>query len=149
MAELVVPDSIEPIVGHRCWGLAKTIGGGIFLCSGRVTLWPGDRPLEAECPRAHTSPDSGCSCGIYALAESEPWPYYSFEGPTYPVWGEVLLWGVVVQGSQGYRAQFAYPKALNLAHKDYRFVGPLRASYPAVAVRLRNPFPEVERGHRN
>jgi hypothetical protein len=149
MAEPLVPDSIEPIVGRRCWGLAKT-NDGIFLGSGHGgTIWPGREPLEAACPRAHTSPDNSCSCGIYALAATEPWPYYSFEGPGYAVWGEVLLWGVVIKGDKGYRAQFAYPKVLNLAHKDYRFAAPLRETYRGVLVQLRNPYPEVERGHRN
>jgi hypothetical protein len=150
MAEPLVPDSIEPIVGRRCWGLAERIGGQIVLCSGHGgTIWPGDQPLEATCAKAHTSPGENCTCGVYALAETEPWPYYSFEGPGYAVWGEVLLWGVVIKASRGFRAQFAYPRSLNLAHKDYRFAGPLRASYPGVPVRLRNPFPEVEHGHRH
>jgi hypothetical protein len=149
MADPPVPDSIEPLVGRRCWGLAET-ADGIFICSGHsATIWPGDQPVEAACTRAHTSPGKSCSCGIYALAETEPWPYYSFEGPGYAVWGEVLLWGVVIKGDKGYRAQFAYPKTLYLAHKDYDFVAPLRESYRDVPVQLRNPYPEVERGHRH
>jgi hypothetical protein len=148
MTDLIVPDSIEPIVGRRCWGLAK-IGGKFLLCSGfDQTIWPGHQPLAAQCARAHTPPGEGCGCGVYALAESERWPYYQFEGKGYAVWGEVLLWGTVVKGDKGYRAQFAYPKNLYLAHKDYRFVAPLRESYQGVPVKLRNPFPEVERGHR-
>jgi len=149
MADPIVPDSIEPVVGRRCWGLAEMADGGFLLCSAGGTIWPSGQPLEAKCAKAHTAPTGGCTCGIYALAESEPWPYYSFEGATYPVWGEVLLWGVVVEGSKGFRAQYAYAKALNLAHKDWRFASPLRASYPGVPVRLRNPYPEVDLGHRD
>jgi hypothetical protein len=149
MADAIIPDSIEPIVGRRCWGLAQLLDGALLLCSSAETIWPAEQPLEAECSKRHSAPAKRCSCGIYALAESEPWPYYSFEGSRYPVWGEVLLWGVVIEGDKGYRAQYAYPKALNLAHKDWKFVSPLRASYPGIPVRLRNPFPEVDRGHRN
>ena len=147
MSELIIPDSIEPIIGRRAWGLARN-DGRIRLCSARGTVWPEDEALEAACPQAHTSPDEDCTCGIYALNESQPWPYYDFTGPGYAVWGEVLLWGKVVEGGKGYRAQYAYAKRLYLAHKDYRYVVPLRESYKGVPVMLRNPYPEVARGHR-
>lgn len=142
------PDLIEPFVGRRCWGLAK-IEGEILLCSGHgLAIWPGRDPLVATCSRAHTPPGRSCTCGVYALSASEPWPYFAYDGPGYAVWGEVLLWGTVVKGTSGYRAQFAYPKRLHLAHKDYRYLEPLRESYPGVPVTLRNPFPEVQHGNR-
>jgi hypothetical protein len=142
------PDAIEPIVGRRCWGLAE-VRGELLLCSGHGrTVWPGGERFAAACSRAHTPPGASCSCGVYALSTSEPWPYFDYDGPGYAVWGEVLLWGTVVRGTAGYRAQFAYPWALHLAHKDYGYLERLRTSYPGVPVTLRNPFPEVERGDR-
>jgi hypothetical protein len=149
MSELVVPDSVEPIVGRRCWGIAEIGGGATLLCSGHGrSVWPANEKLEAACRKAHEPPGEGCTCGIYALSESEPWPYYDFKGPGYAVWGTVLLWGTVIRGERGYRAQYAYPRELFLAHRDYRFVGALRKSYEGVPVTLRNPYPEVEHGHR-
>lgn len=148
MPDLIVPDSIEPIVGRRCWGLAK-IGGKILLCSAAShTVWPGDERFTAECSKSHAPPGDDCTCGIYALAETEPWPYYDFDGGGQAVWGEVFLWGTVVKGEKGYRAQFAYPKRLYLAHKDYCFLKRLSESYRGVPISLRNPYPEVESGHR-
>ena len=81
MPELVVPDSVEPIIGRRCWGIAE-IGGKTLLCSGHGrTIWPVNEQLEAVCAKAHTPPGEDCTCGVYALSEEEPWPYYDFKGP--------------------------------------------------------------------
>jgi hypothetical protein len=147
MANPELPLYFEPIVGRRCWGLAKTHGGSILLCSqADLAPWPSGRRFEATCHRNHTAPAPGCSCGLYALNEAQGWPYYNFDGKGHAVWGEVNLWGVVVKATRGYRAQYAYPKKLWLAHKDHRFVARLRESYPGVPITLRNPFPEIIEG---
>lgn len=54
------------------------------------------------------APDENCSCGVYALSTLEELLCH------YPtdVVGEIYLWGKVVVGTSGYRAQYAYPKAL-------------------------------------
>lgn len=114
--ELVVPDSAEAIVGYRQW---HSEAG--WLKSYRTTYWPWKEPLEAEhdredfnyrrrmvayggeVPHYCDAPRVGCSCGIYALKNPD-----ELTG----VFGEVSLWGRVVQGSKGYRAQFAYPRKL-------------------------------------
>lgn len=54
-------------------------------------------------------PGNDCSCGIYALESKEALlrsPYVS--GGQMAV-GAVSLWGKVIKGERGYRAQFAYP----------------------------------------
>ena len=89
----------------------------------------------------HDAPKQGCTCGIYALSAEDGYEYYSYEGAMFPVWGEVSLWGRVIRGTKGYRAQHAYPKALYLAHKDWRFKTRLEEAY-GVPVALRNPFEE-------
>jgi hypothetical protein len=133
------PDIAGTITGWRCWGLAKT-DSGLLLASAGGTIWPARASLEAECDRHdHDPPGAKCTCGIYALAKGEGFPYYAYDGKTYAVYGEVALWGEVVHGTRGYRARYAYPKTLFLAHKDWRFAAPLRASY-GVPVRLQNPF---------
>ena len=149
MADPIVPDSIEPVVGRRCWGLAEMADGGFLLCSAGGTIWPSGQPLEAKCAKAHTAPTSGCTCGIYALAESEPWPYYSFEGATYPVWGEVLLWGVVVEGSKGLQGAVRVPEGVEPGAQGLA----LRQSSARVVSGCPDgasqPYPEVDLGHRD
>ncbi len=137
---MIVPDLAGALVGFRCWGLAKTTDG-IRLVSHGDVIWPTQTPLCAECGsgKTHTSPGARCTCGLYALSAAEGFPYYHYEGRGYAVFGEVYLWGEVVCGTRGYRAQYAYPKALHLAHRDWRYAQPLRDAY-RVPVSLRNPF---------
>jgi preprotein translocase subunit YajC len=51
-----------------------------------------------------------CTCGIYAAKNLEHLRQSGYA--SYGVWGEVYLWGTVVQHTLGWRAQFAYPKRL-------------------------------------
>ena len=136
---LIVPDTAAALVGWRSWGLAKT-PRGILLISHAETIWPADTPLQAACGRgSHLAPGNKCTCGIYALAEHDHFPYYAYDGNDYAVFGQVSLWGEVIRGSKGFRAQYAYPKTLYLAHKDWRYAQPLRETY-RVPLRLRNPY---------
>jgi preprotein translocase subunit YajC len=57
-------------------------------------------------------PDRNCSCGVYAAKNIEHLRQLGYEG--YGVCGEVYLWGIVVEHTLGWRAQFAYPKNLVL-----------------------------------
>jgi hypothetical protein len=140
------PDYIKPFDGWRAWGVKET-RSGIYLVSHGATVWPWREPLVASCDlKAHQAPDPDCSCGIYALAE-EDLPYYNYDAEAgafdgafaYPVFGQVALYGVVVRGTRGYRAEKARPVALFLAHRHYRLARPLREAY-GVPVRLVNPF---------
>jgi hypothetical protein len=89
--------------------------------------------------KKHNSPADKCTCGIYALSTKEKYPYYGYDGRTYAVFGETYLWGEVIRGSRGFRAQYAYPKLLHLAHKDWNYARPLGDAY-RVPVRLTNPY---------
>lgn len=64
----------------------------------------------------HHAPEAGCSCGVYA-AKAENQHFHSFLG-NHPVWGEVYLWGKIQDYTEGYRAEFAYPKALSTTRAD-------------------------------
>lgn len=85
-------------------------------------VWQED-PIRPEKPRTEPPPGfewvcvpeedepapvENCSCGVYALASADG-------VPSAPVLGQVWLWGKVVKGSRGYRAQYAYPKAFHPA----------------------------------
>jgi hypothetical protein len=143
MSELA-PDYIEPFIGWRAWGVAET-SSGIYLVSHGSTIWPWREPLLAVCDRnSHQPPHPNCTCGIYALANGD-FPYYDYDaggGPFgYPVFGQVALYGTVVRGTRGYRAEKARPVELYLAHRHWRFARPLRDAY-GVPVQLTNPFPK-------
>ena len=49
-----------------------------------------------------------CTCGVYAAKTLEHLRQAGCGG--YGPYGEVLLWGIVVEHEAGWRAQFAYPK---------------------------------------
>ena len=140
---IIVPDIAGALVGWRCWGIAKT-PSGVQLASHGHTIWPVDNPLQAECAtgKTHTPPGKGCTCGVYALNQEDGFPYYTYQGSGYAVFGQVYLWGEIVRGTKGYRAQYAYPKALHLAHRDWPYAQPLRDAYQ-VPVRLHNPYNET------
>lgn len=126
--ELVVPDASEAIVAYRSWEYRSTPAGAWLLGLAAEIAWPGLEKLEAKhvdrlglmFRRAVLSgsglstagpppegrcnaPKVGCSCGIYGLKTPDRWR---------GVFGEVSLWGRVIHGERGYRAQFAYPKRL-------------------------------------
>jgi hypothetical protein len=142
VGDLVVPDIAEALVGWRSWGLART-ADGIRIVSHGSTIWPAGSALAATCAagKRHDSPARECRCGIYALLDHDLFPYYEYDGPAYAVFGPVYLWGEVIQGTKGFRAEYAYPKALYVAHRDWRYAQPLREAY-RVPVALRNPFSE-------
>lgn len=116
-----IPDFISPIVAWRVWQWAAA---GLKSLNGEP--WLPSKPLQAGCrvsgcgspvrsPHAarpsHYAPQFHCSCGIYAsksldqLWRTQFWQYGSIHG-------DVSLWGSLVEHEQGFRAEFAYPKAL-------------------------------------
>ncbi len=106
------PDYISPIVGCRIW---RWDAAGLRSLNGKP--WPPGRPLAARCGAgyahdAHETPHLGCTCGVYAAKSREHLRQFGYEGRG--IGGEVYLWGTVVEHALGWRAQFAYPKALFL-----------------------------------
>ena len=96
-------------------------------------LWEPGKPFEAECrvgfpyqipePHNHAVPDEDHTCGIYALRDRHvvSQKYYHNAGQKagrhMEIWrviGEVALWGTIVPGDKGYRAQYAYPTKLEV-----------------------------------
>ncbi|HXY48704.1 MAG TPA: hypothetical protein VEI01_04570 [Terriglobales bacterium] len=104
-----VPDYVVPIVAYRAWQL-----DGSHLRSLNGESWYPGQPLTARCRltflNRHQPPDKRCHCGIYAaksLAQLRAIGYANFR-----IYGEVYLWGTVVEHQLGWRAQFAYPKSI-------------------------------------
>jgi hypothetical protein len=125
---VTVPDGVDPIVGWRYW---KVTPGGLASLNVRGSYWPPREAYEAECraapiPMPHSAddlPSESCACGIYAACDLEtlkrlvyPFADALFRQRRIAV-GEVRLWGRVISGSRGYRAQRAYPKSLYLVSR--------------------------------
>ena len=113
-----IPDYIMPVVGYRVW-----LWDAIGLRSLNGELWmPGQR-LSAACRTlagraedglaVHDAPQTDCTCGVYAAKSLDclrALGYMRYGS----IYGELYLWGTVVEHQLGWRAQFAYPKKLVL-----------------------------------
>jgi hypothetical protein len=125
---VTVPDGVDPIVGWRYW---RVTPGGLASLNVRESYWPPRAACEAECraapiPMSHSPdamPSESCACGIYAARDLETLKrlVYPFSDPFFKqrhvAVGEVMLWGRVIEGRRGYRAQRAYPKSLYLVSR--------------------------------
>jgi hypothetical protein len=99
------PDAIEPLELWRSWRYER----GRLLSVYNDDEWAPGEPFEASCGHVEhgIAPAQDCSCGIYALYDPRGLP----EGEVY---GKVKIWGEVVRGSRGARAQYAYPSELHV-----------------------------------
>jgi hypothetical protein len=123
----------EPIVGWRQWNFMYPH----FLANlGNDTIYVPREKIEAHCEQYSTigtlvhrkdhseqpAPHLTCMCGIYAYKEKprllrEIRNIYSglrlvANNRYVPIYGEINLWGKVIEHEDGYRAQFGYPKRL-------------------------------------
>jgi hypothetical protein len=125
------PDIAEPLVGWRYWRIDRR-GLLTSLGAGRQVWTPGEA-LRARCRRArldpfderwrlvdgfswmpHGAPDESCVCGIYAARDLDTLRSQRLFGLRYMAAGEVSLWGKVIPGEHGYRAELAYPRSIRL-----------------------------------
>lgn len=133
---MIVPDLISPIVGYRAWHYHSTPDGCLTALVHPYTLWPHHRrsvalctvaPLQwvelddIELPR-HNSPELSCTCGLYAAKDFDRLFSMTYmEDMADRVWGEVNLWGKVIEHDEGYRAEFAYPRRLIVPYRGFPF----------------------------
>ena len=142
MSTFTVPDAIEPIVGWRYWRVRSD--GSLASITGGHPGWAPGEPMRARCryldadpddPRYqligaydrdhHRSPGERCTCGIYAARSLNRLRGHPFTGLRRGVVGEVALWGKVIPGTHGYRAEAAYPKRLYVFERTARVHGSL------------------------
>lgn len=88
-----------------------------------------DRPPRTRLPRGmffvwrtvddpHHAPEPECTCGLYATKNVEQCADQLMHGT---VIGRVNLWGKVIPGEKGYRAEFAYPSELWVVTGEQRY----------------------------
>lgn len=119
---MTVPDYISPMVGYRVW---HWDAAGLKSLNG--IHWLPGKPLSAACGIAlsrtiagraehgyvtHEAPHEDCTCGVYSAKSLDHLRTFGYM--QYGIYGEVWLWGTVVEHQLGWRAQFAYPKKLVL-----------------------------------
>ena len=113
----------EAIVGWRQWNFMYPH----FLANLRKdTIYVPREKIEARCDQEDHSeqeaPHLTCTCGIYAYKEKPRLLgeiRITYGRPLAPpvsglrlVYGEINLWGKIIEHEDGYRAQFGYPKRL-------------------------------------
>lgn len=124
---MIVPDEITPVIGWRFFGLSPEYRLQSLM---HEHEWVGGEALAAECRadnsyrmdiygrpqpvRHHSAPSEGCACGVYALKTLPQLMQSRYASPENRVVGTIKMWGKVIDGPNGSRAQFAYPDKLYL-----------------------------------
>lgn len=72
--------------------------------------WLPNEAKNAVCTQKHMAPDENCECGLWASDLESAYDHVTNEGAE--VVGEVTLWGKIIEGENGFRAQNAYPTKL-------------------------------------
>lgn len=115
---MIIPDYFEPIVGWRAWsavnqrqeGALKSLVNGYYWMPGKAVQ------CRCMCCNGFCKPTMINSSGFYAFKTIKQ----LLEDNAHRnlnIIGQVYLWGTVVECTRGYRAEFAYPKALITARQ--------------------------------
>jgi hypothetical protein len=123
------PDFAEPFVGWRVWLLTREPEGFRLKSLVHKVVWKPEEPLLASClrrrsylswvcqPSEHDAPDEHCECGIYATRVAMLSEYLCLgpiDRPLACAFGQVSLWGDVLECERGWRASAGYPKHIYL-----------------------------------
>lgn len=164
--KFVAPDLTAAVEGWRSWRVSAELPRfGVAPKMYSVThgnyYWTPRRAAEAECSRCEAKeviddktgllvmkgtgiPGEQCSCGFYSAKSLEhllcemSYHRYDLESGTFCAVGQVACWGKVIEGSQGWRSQFAYPVKLFVPFEVPKAVAlALRKEY-GVPVSLKN-----------
>ena len=151
------PDLIGTVEGWRAWKVNREpppFGNCPKLYSASAHFyWAPKQRARAECTRGNSEhvPGEQCSCGFYSaktLGHLREMGYHTYnqESGQITVVGRLACWGKVIEGSQGWRAEFAYPVTLYVPFEAFRLGKPLKEGYgvPVKLLNLLDPtkFPE-------
>jgi hypothetical protein len=135
-----VPTYPSEFHAWRGWSVEK----GLLRSINDGQIWVPGEPFEAECGqgRQHKRiPWPSCTCGLYSVktfAKLQANKYH-----TMGAFGKVAIWGEILESTEGYKSQFAYPLVIYVAHLDHRKVNALRERYQ-VMVKMANPYKMTE-----
>lgn len=141
-----VPEMPGTIIAWRAWRVeGKLPDFGVpprmYSVAHGDYFWPHRQHVEALCSKDQSHvPGQGCSCGLYAAKSRShllSLGYPGYAQPHFTVIGEVAMWGKVIEGSKGWRAQYSYPRRLFVPYEAHHLVKPLMDGY-GVPVRLDN-----------
>lgn len=111
------PTYPSEFIGWRGW----LVKDGYLLSVNGGEIWLPGQEFVAECsngrPHSHV-PWKSCTCGIYTvktLKKLRANGYHDFGA-----FGQVAVWGHVIDGGMGYRSEFAYPKVIYLPYLSWR-----------------------------
>lgn len=149
------PDELGTVTGWRAWRVTRRpeADGQVLLRSASYDYaWVPYEKARASCSRcestnprdADCTPGDHCSCGFYcarSLDHLRTMGYHRYESEydgDVTIVGRVANWGKVIPGSQGWRAEYAYPEMLYVPFEVARFIGKAVAETYGVPVTLMN-----------
>jgi hypothetical protein len=120
--------AVGELVGWRVWNVEFLAGCSFLRSYSHQMLWP-PGPLQAD-----KTPELDNSHGIYALKTWKRMLDYVRKPSDFLVLGQVHLWGKVIEGTHGYRAEWAEPLSLVTLVIPNRFVDGCRydAKHPLI-----------------
>lgn len=134
-----VPDAIEPAVGYRVW----VVRGNRIESLNHHAIWVPFETFVADCRvRGHDPsevPVVNCTCGTYAAATfnrlfdmgyTKAQGIFSAKNPNdVVIAGTVNLWGGIVPGTHGWRAQYASPKKFLIPYSHAKIAKMIAEEY--------------------
>jgi hypothetical protein len=148
------PDLTQAVEGWRAWKVKPELPPfGLPPKLHSVTysdcFWEPRKLARASClfDEEHNAPDTipveECTCGFYAAKDLDHllgemgYARYDIEDGWIRVVGQLALWGKVIEGSQGWRAEYGYPVRIFVPFEAAHLGVPLRKAY-GVPVTLKN-----------
>ena len=107
------PDYVHTITAWRGWDIDN---GRLAALGSDATWWP-KKAEQADCRNHnHPAPQMKCACGYWSFKKFEDMVkalegYATFTNNVKVV-GTVEIWGRVIECTNGFRSEFAYPKEL-------------------------------------
>jgi hypothetical protein len=135
-----IPDEIGYKIGWRTWKVSPDLPAyGLPPKIHSVThpyFWAPRKAMRAECAFGHDEhvPGETCYCGFYSaktLNHLAGMHYHQYSGSTWlNIVGKVANWGKVIEGTQGWRAEWAYPLEFYIPFEYLASLGkPIRDGY--------------------
>lgn len=86
-------------------------------------------------------PVTSCTCGFYSAKSAKHllqlgYHRYNVATGTVGIVGKVACWGRVIEGTQGWRSEFAYPVLLFVPYEAVHLIKPLRDAYGCKVAQL-------------